>query len=640
MLSPQTPDTLDVAGITATRSAVTSSSAPLRRISATGLSHTGAISVQEAVRTFAGISVKDYGGIGGMKTVSIRNFGAQHTGICYDGIDFSDAMNGQVDIGRFNLEEVESISVEIAGSDDIFRSARLAGSAGVLSIETRRPASDTCGTRATVRMRAASFGSWSPYAGISRRLGRRWSAGAWAEGLFSEGSYPFVLKNGNQTTHELRLNSDVRSAKAELNVNGDVGADGGLDFKCTWSDSERGLPGSVILYAQNPTERLWSNDLTANLRYKTKFGGKWRFKADAGYRDASDRYVDNDPAYRTPADDRYRQREAKAGATAMWTPAARLSFSLAEDLSFAELDANLKGFQFPRRVSSYSALSAKYSGDRLTVAGTLLGTMMHEMVQEGDASPARRRISPSASVSYRLPGAEDLRLRLSCKDSYRLPTFTDIYYPKVGSRDLRPEKAFQSNLGLTWYKSLGAGSISATADLYHNRVRDKIVAIPTMFIWSMRNVGEVNMTGTDLSASFTSRCGCWSKLRGSCCWSWQRAVDVTDPSAKNYRHQIPYTPRNTGSASIVLETRWLNLGYTAGYVGERYSLAQNTEAYRIMPYSDQSVSLNGDYQIGGRHRCMMHISVEVLNLLGENYEIIKYYPMPGRSWRLTVKFTL
>lgn len=90
----------------------------------------------DAVRRFAGANVKDYGGIGGLKTVSIRNMGAAHTAVSYDGVAVSNCQAGQIDIGRFSLDNVSMLSLAIGQSEDLLQSARLYASAGVLGIET------------------------------------------------------------------------------------------------------------------------------------------------------------------------------------------------------------------------------------------------------------------------------------------------------------------------------------------------------------------------------------------------------------------------------------------------------------------------------------------------------------------------
>ena len=639
MMSPQTPDTLDVAKVTAGRNITTVSSAPVQRISSLQMERTGAVSLQEALRTFAGVSVKDYGGIGGLKTVSIRNFGSQHTGISYDGITISNTQNGQVDISRFNLDDIQSISVEVSGSEDIFRSARLASGVGTLNISTARPQFDSTGTRLTAQMRFASFGTYNPYLNVKQRLTERWSAGVWANWLSSRGDYPFILKNGDLVTQETRLNSDVSSLSSEMNIWGDLGKGGDIRFKLTYYDSRRGLPGSVILYTQNPTERLWDKDFKANALYTVSLGGQWRLKAGVGYGNVWNRYTNTDPAYAEPVDDRYLQQEGDASLVAMWSPSERWSVSLSQDLVIGTLDANIPNCLYPTRESSYTALSGKYCSDRLTAVATLLGTVVHERTRLGEPAPDRQRLSPSASISYRLPGSSDLRLRASFKESYRLPTFNDIYYPRVGNKDLNPEKAYQTNVGVTWSGDLGSHSLSLTCDGYWNSVRDKIVAVPTMFIWSMRNVGKVSMLGCDLTAAYAVKVSDRLRLRAGANYSYQYAVDVTDLQAKNYRHQIAYTPRHCGSGSLVLEMPWFNVGYTVNAVGERYTLSQNTPAYRAAPYADHALSVNRPFDFRKGRGWQLHVSAEALNLGNVNYEIIKYYPMPGRNYRLTIKLS-
>lgn len=635
---PQTPDTLEVASVTAERNRASVSAAPLQRVSSLQMEKTGVVSLQEALRTFSGVSIRDYGGIGGLKTVNIRNFGSQHTGISYDGVTVSNAQNGQVDISRFNLDDIQSVSVEIAGSEDIFRSARLASSVGVLNIVSAKPLFDSTGTIASAQMRFASFGTFNPYLSVKQRFGERWSAGLWANYVNSRGDYPFTLQNGSVTTQETRLNSDVTSLNTELNVWGDLGKGGDIRFKLSWFDSERGLPGSVILYTQNPTERLWDRDFKANALYNISFS-KWKLKAGLGYVNAWNRYTDANPAYPEPVDDRYRQQEADLSLTALWAPAAGWEISFSQDVVVNALDASTPYCPYPTRETYYSALSAKYRSDRFTAVASLLGTIAREQTKIGEPAPGRENLSPSASLSYRLLESSDLRVRASFKESYRLPTFNDLYYQRVGNKNLNPEKAYQTNLGLTWFRQWKGHSLSATCDGYWNNVQDKIVAIPSMFIWSMRNVGKVRMLGCDLSVSYNGKLADWLRMRAGANYSYQYAVDVTDPQAKNYKHQIAYTPRHCGSGTLVLEMPWINVGYTVNAVGERYTLAQNTPEYRTDPYSDHSLSINRKFEFGRRHSWKLHLSGEVLNIGNVNYEVIKYYPMPGRNYRLTIKIT-
>lgn len=146
----------------------------------------------------------------------------------------------------------------------------------------------------------------------------------------------------------------------------------------------------------------------------------------------------------------------------------------------------------------------------VTIVGSLLATYINDEVEYGIASSPFKRLSPALSFSVKpISGYGGLMFRASFKDSYRMPTFADLYYLRQGNTALRPERATQYNVGVTWreyFAFLGAdGYVSITADAYYNDVRDKIVALPTMYIWRMMNFGRADIFGADVSVSLCSR---------------------------------------------------------------------------------------------------------------------------------------
>ena len=629
-------DTLDVATVSAQRNAAAVSLSPVRTVTEAEISRLGAIGLHEAVKQFSGVSIKDYGGIGGLKTVSVRNMGASHTAVVYDGIAISDAQNGQVDISRFSLDDIASVSMSIGQEDDIFSSARHLTSAGTLRIESAKPTFTDGPTEVHARMTFGSFGTYIPYLALKQRIGRQYALKADLNGTFSKGDYPFELQNGQLTTHEKRLNSDVRSYGAEADFYADWASDGRLKAKINFHNSERGLPGSVILYTQNAYERLWDRSVISDLMYDCDLGSRWKLHADAGFTHSFNRHLDTDPIYPYPQDSRYTQNEYALAARALYEPADRWQIAIAEDLFCNTLVSNIPECPFPVRMSSISALSAKYEADRIKVSASLVGTYITEELATGNAPADRFRLSPMIGASWLI--RDGLRLRASYKDGFRAPTFNDLYYARVGNVRLKPEIARQLNLGLTFSGTYEWGSADMTADAYCNFIKDKIVAVPTMFIWKMRNVGEVAMYGTDITAAAVWKACGWLNVHMAANYSLQYALDVTDPDSKSYRHQIPYTPRHCGNGSLTLETRWLNLSYIMTASGKRYAMNQNIPANEIPSYADHSISLNREFAFGKSYSYRVHISLEALNLAGHNYEVIRFYPMPGRSYRLTLKF--
>jgi len=597
--------------------------------------------VYEAVQSFAGARVKDYGGIGGIKTVSIRSLGAQHTSVSYDGVTISNLQSGQVDISRFSLENIDQVTLTIGQSDNIFQSARSSASAGNLEITTATPRLNGQKASASVTLQAASFGTYSPKISYNQALGKRWSLNINGEYLTSNGDYPYRIVNGSTIEDHIRKNSDVESMKGEVNLYGQLGK-GSLTFKTNIYSSERGLPGSIVLYNEDSNERLWDKNIFSQLSYSTPISKKWDFKTYLKYSYDWNRYLDKSASYATgEEDDRYRQDEIYGSFIVRYKPSEYLNFTLAEDLFENKLESNIPECQYPIRLTSITALSGQYRSTRLTASATLLGTITKESVENGDPADNRQRLSPSFGISYKLIEDKELRLRASFKKLYRIPTFDDLYYSRVGNRNLKPEKADQYNVGLTYAfqntsreNSIFFDHFSASIDGYYNIVKDKIVSIPTMFIWRMMNMDRVNIKGCDIDFESKIVAGPSLSFDLNLNYSLQKAIDISNPESKSFGHQIPYAPVHSGGAQIAISTPWVNFGYILSAVGKRYSLPQNVERNLIEGYFDHNLSIYKLFNLLGSETLLQ---AEVVNLTNKMYEVIKYYPMPGRSFRLTIK---
>lgn len=269
-------------------------------------------------------------------------------------------------------------------------------------------------------------------------------------------------------------------------------------------------------------------------------------------------------------------------------------------------------------------------------------TVINEKAKNGGSAGNHRKLTPNVSISLKPFHNEELRFRFFYKVSFRLPSFNDLYYDKAGNINLKPESATQYNIGITYSKAINdfIPYLSATVDAYHNKVTDKIVATPTknLFIWSMVNLGKVDIKGVDATASLSLQPLDKLRINLSGNYTYQRALDVTNsnpnsPEGKVYKHQIAYTPRVSASGQAGIETPWLNLSYSFLFSGKRYMLGQNISDNRLDSYSDHSISAYRDFKI---QKVTASLNLEVLNLMNRNYEIVKNFPMPGRSVRVTI----
>lgn len=77
--------------------------ASAQSISGVELQKLSSTSIADALKYFAGVQIKDYGGLGGLKTINVRSLGAQHVGVYIDGVRLTNAQNGTIDLGKYSL---------------------------------------------------------------------------------------------------------------------------------------------------------------------------------------------------------------------------------------------------------------------------------------------------------------------------------------------------------------------------------------------------------------------------------------------------------------------------------------------------------------------------------------------------------
>ena len=613
---------------------------PIQQMQRTELEMLGLQNLADAVKKFAGTSVKDYGGIGGMKTVSVRNLGAHHTAVSYDGVTISNTQAGQIDIGRFTLDNVETLSLAIGDEEEWLLSARHYASAGVLSIVTDKGTSNTKHFEAKVK--GGSFGMVSPSIRWWQPLGERTMLNLNGSFMRADGVYPFVLKNGREKSNEKRYNSDIQSWQGEANLFHTWADSSKLDVKTCWYYSKRGLPGAVVLYNDKSDERLWDEDFFTQAVYSRMLGKAWSMKARMKYAHSWNRYEDTDTKYvNNKQIDVARQNEYYGSVALGWHPVGNLWLSVTEDISYNNLRSNitisdnLTDPPYPTRFTSLTALTARYIWKRLQMNANVVGTFATEEVKAGHKPDDRHRLSPSISLSYRLLPQESLFLRAMYKDTYRMPTFNDLYYLRMGNTGLRPEIAKELNLGITWNGRpiRWMKYLTMTVDGYLNRVTDKIVAFPSTYVWKMANFGKVRITGLDITMGTEIPVVHRVSVVMMGAYTYQKAINKEERSA-SYNMQLPYTPRHSGNGSVMVRMPWVNIGYSVLAQGKRWSSMQTTQPYALKAYWEHTLTLSREFQLNS---CKVTLSGSVNNFTDEQYEIIKYYPMPGRSFTVSGK---
>ena len=603
--------------------------------------------VADALRFFAGVQVKDYGGVGGIKTVNVRSMGTNHIGVVYDGIELGNAQNGQIDLGQFSLDNIESISLYNGQKSSILQPAKDFSSAASIYMRTRTPAfdDDRC-YHIRAQVRAGSFDLINPSALAEFKISRRVSAQLSAEWLNSSGKYKFRYRRFNSQgiatydTTATRHNGDINALRVEGNLFGST-AHGSWQAKVYNYMSHRGVPGAIVNNVWHRGERIGDNNTMVQGRY-TGYYGRLTTLNNLKYAHYHTHYLNNDER-QVKVDNTYGQTEVYLSTANMLDLKPWWQASLSYDFMWNTMTADLYNFVKPDRYTHYATLATAFNLSNFKVQGSITGTFVHDHLQRRPSPPDKSVFTPALFVSYRpVTGPMPLTLRAYYKQSYRMPTFNDLYYTDAGNSSLDPERVTQYNLGAVWNGGSHDGLLSAlelSVDAYYNYVKNKIIAYPKgqQFRWTMLNLGRVDIRGIDATASATLIPAPRLTLTGRLQYTYQRAIDITDPRDSYYRDQIPYTPRHSGSAVVSATWRRWGLNCSWIYVGQRYTQPENIRYNYIGSWHTTDMSAGRDLQL---HNVNMRILLEVNNIFNLDYDVIANYPMPGRNYRITVTVDL
>ena len=614
---------------------------PSQTLGGEELKKLNSLSVADALRYFSGLQLKDYGGVGGIKTVNIRSMGTNHLGIFYDGIELGNAQNGQIDLGQFSLDNVEEISLYNGQRSAIFQPASDFGNAGSVYIRTKAPRF-MMGRRYNLLVRA-KYGSSDTFRFSSlweQKLSDHISSSLSTGVLTSSGRYKFRYRRVTEDntvaydTTAVRHNGDIWAFRIEENVRGGI-ADGYWNVKAYTYHSERGIPGAIVNNVWRRGERQWDHNTFGQAVFQKSFGDKFSTKALAKYAYYVTRYVNNDET-QIHVDNTYRQQEMYFSTSNVYEILSKWSVSMSYDFKWNKLNANMVDFAFPHRYSNFVSLATALTLSRIQAQASLVEQVVKDHVKYGASSSSRSTLTPAFFVNVYPLESKLLAVRAFAKKSFRMPTFNDLYYADMGNSKLNPESALQYDLGFVLNKDWKQGIVDhfrLQVDGYYNTVHDKIVAYPKgqQFRWTMLNLGKVHIKGVDAMAEVGLEPAKDWKVTARLQYTYQDARDVTDPNTSYYKDQIPYIPWNSGSAILALSWREWDLSYSFIYSGERYSQQENILYNHLQPWYTHDMSVV-------YHARRWSARLDVNNIFSQDYDVILNYPMPKRNYMLTLEY--
>jgi vitamin B12 transporter len=614
---------------------------PVQVLNREALLQINAENIADAARYFSGVLIKDYGGVGGLKTISVRSLGGLNTGLVYDGITIADAQTGQVDLSKFSATFVQTLELDQTNPQQIPIPARIYSSASILSF-TSNSFNTTNFTQKKwmAGMNTGSFGLWQPYAGLYLPVSKNMVVSANVQATWAKGDYPYQIENGMFSQKAYRSNSDIQAFQGEVNTLNRFADSSTLQIKVWGYSSERGLPGSIIFFNDISVQRLQDKNFFIQSRYLKKFNTNTSLLVSVKYSTLYTKYTD--PNFLNNAgglDDRYSQNEIYGSIALSHRMGKYFSFSLASDIASTHLSANIKAFPNPTRTSLWNSFVIEFTKSHWQLNASILNTDINDKTETGTAAANKNKFTAAFAIGYKPKPESPFLFRFFYKDIFRMPTFNDLYYTynvNINPK-LLPEYSTQYDAGFTYSKNFKSAlsQFSISVDGYYNGIKDKIIAVPSqnLFIWTMKNIGKVQINGIDINGQANGKFSPVVRWSARIAYTWQQALDVSDPSSTIYKNEIPYTPSHSGSALAAVYYKTWSAGYSILFSGERYALGENDPTNLLPGWDEQDAFVS--CQLPFKYFQTI-IRGEVDNIFNQQYDVVHYYPMPGRSYKLSI----
>lgn len=573
-----------------------------------------ALNLAQLLSRNTSLQIRDYN-FNGLSLLSMRGTYAQHTGIYWNGFQINPSASQQPDLSLIPAGMFNSVSLLYGGSGSLYGSGNIGGSIHLNN--------DPVFDGRMLNRFSLAIGSFGEGSG-SMMLGR--SSGRW----FSKTSLFFKTSQNDYPYKNLK-GEEVRQENAEM-------LQYGIMHDLYRNIENRWLVGASVWYQFNdrkvpPSMTTGESDalqtdmsLRASMAVK-RFLSKGVIGISAAF--FNDYIFYNDPdtivARSVWSEISSRKWESKLHARKQITGSSTLSGGIE--------------FKAERVAGVYYADAA--CRDQLG----LLMSWKQQLPGEWEVKASARqdlvrdyRAPFTPSVGLEGPLFRPVRMRAGIARNFRVPTFNDLFWEGSANPDLKPEDAWnlEAGLGVVSGKAMERTTFEIWISAFDAIVDNWIVWIPDGNIWRPQNLRKVRARGLEADARAVHRFRRGTlELNGSYSYSRSTNEKKVGPADNSYRKQLIYIPQHRFFMNLRLSVGTMGIFYGHAYTGKRYTASDNSGS--LSPYSTGDIALQKEWSVPGFDLTLRFSSLNVWN---EQYQAVEYYPMPGRSYRITLIMNL
>ncbi|HCU23913.1 MAG TPA: hypothetical protein DF383_02760, partial [Deltaproteobacteria bacterium] len=513
-----------------------------------------------------GVHVQSFGGLGQLSTVSIRGSTAEQVSVFIDGIKINTAQGGAVDFSTIPLGAIERIEVLRGGASSQFGSDAIGG---VINIVTKRAQPKHS---LELQLSGGSFWTLKTHEGFSKRFGK---LGVVLDHTHfsSKGDFSFLstgvefagggqIGGGKEFT---RLHNGFYSEGFLASFDFEIDSKTRLNLLNDFFYSSRDLPGPEIettqLFPANPLdahENLFRNAVGLRFTREELGAPGLTFSFIPNYRAERSHFTDPTPALGGPIDVTY------------WNQSADVKSKLSYERDFGfhrHLFTGLYDFRYDRFNNSSPIPDAPLPGlhtrrsqalffqDEINLFGGNL--YLNPSLRYEHASDFGNDVALHFGVAWR--PAEWVTLKSNVENSFRYPSFNELYLPNEGflrgNPNLLKEEALNFDIGVQFKKAWAQAELS----YFRNAIDNSIVFVPiSAFTIAPVNTGPATSQG--LEASLKIKPLHFLELSGN----YTLLLAELNGSSK----QLPGRPRHLANARLDLNWKYGGVFASLQYIDQ------------------------------------------------------------------------
>ena len=567
------------------------------------------------------VNIQSYGGAGSLASISIRGTGSSHTNVLWNGIPLNALTTGISDLSMIPVAPFTNISVVYGSSGSLYGAGAFGGS---VILDHEPDWSNRL--RFQTSIEGGSFGS----VGLNFNLETGNGTIQYKLSPFLQSARnDFLFEDSEKPSRpvERRDHNFFQNYGAIQNLNIQLPKQHMVEFGLWYQVKYNQLPLPMGSYGQSQQSQTDST-LKIYMKWVKRFT-RFSLEARTGYGYDFMRFVDRQsgPDNHYAIDSRISNKQLYFDFNARFYQLGRLTLDVGGNAALLAGYTNnyLEGSGKEYRANVVA--SAKYKLDLLTLNGSLRWHTDHYF---------KNKVLYSIGIRWPVI-ANRWILRAHMSNRYRLPSFNDRYWFPGGNVDLRPETGWGSDVGTIveiFNTDLSKQQLQYRISVHSTHIHHWIQWIPSNGYWSPVNYKEIWARGLETGLYYVVQAHRLSMtLNMDYAYTKSTVQKVQNPDILG--KEMQYVPRHLLKGHFALAYGPLVCSLDYQVTGKRFTTGDNDAHYVLEPFQTTTFSTGYTLQ---RKNHRLTLRFQLMNLMNEQYQLVRNYPMPGRSYHVGLQY--